>query len=407
VPHFAYKARDGRGALLEGVLESTDPGAAASQLMSRGITPVEVLPARPPSVSMFSIAGMNRRSQRVSDVELMLFSRQMHTLLKSGVPIMRGLTGLQESTGNKRFAAVILDVRQALDAGTELSGAFARHPRVFSLFFIHMVRVGEMTGRLDEIFLSLFHHLEFEKFMREQVKAALRYPAFVVIAMIAAVVVINLFVIPAFANVYKSFNAQLPFLTQVLIGFSSFMVKAWPAMLLALFAAIAGFRAWTRRPAGRVLWDAIKLRIPIAGEIALKGTLSRFARSFALAARSGVPIVQALTTVARTVDNAYIARKIEEMRGSVERGESVLRTATTAGVFTPMVLQMIAVGEESGSLDEMMQEVADLYRREVEYALKNLSAQIEPLLIVAMGVVVLVLALGVFLPIWDLGRAMK
>lgn len=407
MPHFAYKARDPRGALVEGVLESADSGAAASQLFSRGVTPVEIEPARAPSSSSAGIPSFGRRSQRITDVELMLFSRQMHTLLKAGVPIMRGLTGLQESTGNKTFAAVILDVREGLDTGVELSASLARHPRVFSPFYIHMVRVGEMTGRLDEIFLSMFHHLEFEKFMREQVKSALRYPAFVVIAMAAAIVVINLFVIPSFANVYKSFNAKLPLITQLLVEFSNFMVFAWPALLLALVGAVVGFRAWTRRPAGRLAWDGIKLRIPIAGKIALKATLSRFARSFALAARSGVPIVQALTTVARTVDNAYVAGKIEEMRTSVERGESLLRSATAAGVFIPMVLQMIAVGEESGALDEMLQEVGDLYQREVEYELKNLSAQIEPLLIVCLGVLVLVLALGVFLPIWDLGRTMK
>jgi MSHA biogenesis protein MshG len=167
-----------------------------------------------------------------------------------------------------------------------------------------------------------------------------------------------------------------------------------------------GFRSWARSPAGKLQWDEIKLKIPIAGKIILKGTLARFARSFALASRSGVPVVQALTTVAMTVDNDFIARKIEKMREGVERGEAVLRTATTAGVFTPIVLQMIAVGEESGAIDDMMQEVADLYQRDVEYELKTLSSQIEPILIICLGAMVLVLALGVFLPIWDLGKVM-
>lgn len=402
--YFAYKARDTAGALVQGVLESADSSAAATQLARRGVVPIEIAPARAPAPERPAHGELKPR--RVPDIEVMLFSRQIYTLLKAGVPIMRALTGLQDSTANKHFAAVIRDVREGLDMGRELSASFGRHPLVFPPFYVQMVRIGEMTGRLDEIFLRMFHHLEFEKFMREQVKSALRYPTFVIASMAAAIVVINLFVIPAFAKVYKSFNAKLPLMTQLLIDFSAFMQAAWPLLLVGAVGAFFAFRAWTRRPAGRYAWDRLKLRIPIAGKIVLKGTLSRFARSFSLATRSGVPVVQALSTVARTVDNAYIGQKVDEMRAGVERGESLLRTATTSGVFTPVVLQMLAVGEEAGALEELMQEIGDLYQREVEYELKTLSAQIEPVLIVCLGALVLVLALGVFLPIWDLGRTM-
>ena len=226
------------------------------------------------------------------------------------------------------------------------SPSLARQPRIFSPFYVSMVRVGEMTGQLEEVFLRMFHHLEFEKFMREQVKSAIRYPSFVIATMAVAIVIINLFVIPAFAKVFKGFNAELPLMTQLLINFSNFMVARWPVLLVGTIAAGVGFRTWTKTPAGSLAWDEIKLRIPIAGKIILKATLSRFARSFALASRSGVPVVQALTTVAQTVDNDFIARKVEKMREGVERGESVLRTAINAGVFTPVVLQMVAVGEE-------------------------------------------------------------
>jgi len=171
-----------------------------------------------------------------------------------------------------------------------------------------------------------------------------------------------------------------------------------------LVGIVFAFRAWVATPMGRYLWDRTKLRVPIAGKIVEKATLARFSRSFALAVRSGVPVVQAMSVVAQTVDNVFIADKIEKMREGVERGESVLRTAISARVFTPIVLQMVAVGEESGALDDMMEEVADMYQREVEYELKNLSQQIEPILIVALGILVLVLALGIFLPIWDLGK---
>jgi MSHA biogenesis protein MshG len=201
-------------------------------------------------------------------------------------------------------------------------------------------------------------------------------------------------------------HAKLPLITQLLIDFSNFMLASWPLLLLGAAAAYFGFRYWIRQPNGKLVWHGLKLRIPIAGKIILKATLARFSRSFALASRSGVPIVPALTTVAQTVDNEFIAKKILEMREGVERGESLLRTAAASHVFTPVVLQMIAVGEESGSLDDLMQEIADMYQREVEYELKTLSSQIEPVLIVGLGVLVLILALGVFLPIWDLGSNM-
>jgi MSHA biogenesis protein MshG len=260
-----------------------------------------------------------------------------------------------------------------------------------------------MTGRLEEVFLRLFDHMEFERFMREQVKSALRYPSFVVLAMAVALLVINIFVIPAFAKVFKGFGAELPLMTRILIGFSDFMVAGWPFIIAGLVGAGFAFVAWTGTSLGRYHWDHIKLRIPIAGKIVRKATLARFARSYALASRSGVPIIQALTTVSQTVGNAYLAVKVEKMRDSVERGESVLRAAIATHAFTPVVLQMIAVGEESGALDEMMEEVAGMYQSEVEYELKTLSQQIEPILIVGLGVMVLILALGIFLPMWELG----
>jgi MSHA biogenesis protein MshG len=405
VGHFAYKARNADGQLVEGVLESADSSAVATQLFGLGVSPIDIRPAPAPKQS--TAIGMGAFSApKIDTLELMLFSRQMHALLKAGVPMMRALAGLQESTGNKAFAEIIRDLREGLDAGRELSFSLKRHPRVFSAFYVNMVSIGEMTGRLEEIFLRLFHHLEFEKFMAEQVKSATRYPIFVLTAMAAAIVIINLFVIPAFAKVYKSMNAKLPAMTELLIDFSGFMTTWWPLLLLGAVAGFFAFRYWIRHPAGKLAWDGMKLRIPVAGKIVLKATLARFARSFALAGRSGVPIVPALTTVAATVDNEFIARKILDMREGVERGESVLRTAAASRVFTPVVLQMIAVGEESGALDELMQEIADAYQREVEYELKTLSSQIEPILIVCLGGLVLILALGVFLPIWDLGSNM-
>jgi MSHA biogenesis protein MshG len=343
--------------------------------------------------------------KKPTSMDVQLFSRQLYTLLKAGVPILRGLAGLEESSISKSFGRVIKDLRESLDAGRELSAAMRRHPDVFSSFYLSMVRVGELTGRLEEVFLRLFDHLEFDREMRARVKTAMRYPIFVVIAMTMAMTVVNLFVIPAFVKVFASFNAELPFMTRLLIASSNFTVRFWPLLLALLIGAVVGFRMYTATPKGEYQWDKVKLRMPIAGKIILKGTMSRFARSFALANKSGVPIVQGLNVVAATVDNAYLASRVEQMRDGVERGESILRTAVNAGVFTPVVLQMIAVGEETGELDSLMDEIAQMYEREVDYELKTLSAQIEPILIVFLGVMVLILALGIFLPIWDLGKA--
>jgi MSHA biogenesis protein MshG len=407
MPFFAYKGRNARGDLLQGVLEGADSGAIADQLFGTGVTPVEILPTTRKATGTDGNDSLWQRLTRkkVTSIDVQLFSRQIYTLLKSGVPIMRGLAGLQESSTNKSFARILQDLRESLDAGRELSAAMRRHPEVFNSFYLAMIRVGEMTGRLEEVFLRLFDHLEFDRDMRQRVKTALRYPSFVIIAMVIAMAVVNIFVIPQFQNVFKTFHAELPLMTRILIGTSDFTKANWPYFLSAGIAGWFGFRSWSATVKGRLAWDHTKLRLPVAGKIVHKATMARFARSFALSIRSGVPIVQALSVVAQTSDNAYLAMRIEQMREGVERGESILRTATNAQVFTPVVLQMIGVGEESGSIDDLMDEIALMYEREVDYELKTLSSQIEPILIVFLGAMVLVLALGIFLPIWDLGQA--
>jgi MSHA biogenesis protein MshG len=405
MPHFAYKGRNARLELVRGKLESPDSAAVADQLLNTGITPVDINPAGEPPLKEIKKWLSRTVADKVRPVDLLLFTRQMYTLLKAGVPMLKSLSGLQESMQNRQFAAVLKDLRESLDSGRELSVSLSRYPKIFSVFYVSMVRVGEITGTLEEIFLRLFHYLEFESEMSGRIKSALRYPAFVVITMAVALVVINLFVIPAFAGIYKGFKTELPIMTKLLIGFSNFMVHYWPLLLVILVLAVIGVRLYMATRDGRYQWDKFKLRLPIAGKIMLKGTLARFARSFALVFKSGVPVVEGLHVVAQVVDNDYIAQRIDHMRDSVERGESILRAAITAGVFTPVVHQMIAVGEETGELDDMMQEVAELYEREVEYEVKTLSETIEPILIISLGIMVLILALGVFLPIWDLGKA--
>ena len=404
MPSFAYKGRNAGGQLIEGVLESADSGAVVDVLRGMGLTPVEIKAAQGKGLRSSSSMNVTLFKQKITHIDLLLFSRQMHTLLKSGVPIMRALNGLQEAAINPEMKRVIGEIRESLEGGRELSHALARHPRVFSPFYLSMIRVGEATGLLEEIFYRLFEHLEFERYMREQVKTALRYPMFVMIAMAVAIVIVNIFVIPAFAKVFAGFGAELPLMTRILLGFSEFMVAYWPLMLAVVAGCVIAFRSWVGTTLGRYIWDRTTLKIPIAGKILHKAALSRFSRSFSLGIRSGVPVMQALSNSAQTVDNSYVARAIEGMRENVERGESLLRASISTGIFTPVVLQMVAVGEESGAVDDMMNEIGDMYRQEVEYELKTLGQQIEPILIVLLGILVLILALGIFLPMWDLGK---
>ena len=404
--NFAFKGRNGRGELVEGIVDAASSDAVAAQLMAGGVVPVSIEATTETAVRAGGESWWQALSARpVTQEDTLVLTRQLYTLHKAGVPILRALAGLEASTAHPGIVKLVQDVRASLDQGRELATAFARHPKVFSSFYVAMTRVGELTGRLTEVFLRLAEHLEFELDIRARIRQALRYPALVVIAMGIALAVINLLVLPRFAEVFAHFKSDLPLMTRVLLGFSAWTVKWWPLVLAGGIGSVLAWRNGIATAAGRYRWDRFKLRLPIAGPIVLKATLARFARSFALASSSGVPISQAMTVVAQTVDNAYIGARIEQMRDGVERGESISRCATASGVFTPIVLQMIAVGEETGELDTLMTEIAQMYERETDYAIKGLSAAIEPILLAIIGGLVLVLALGVFLPLWNLGQA--
>jgi len=402
---YTWKGRNRRGELITGLIHAATESAAAEQLMAGGVTPVAI-EANADALSTTAPDWWQALHSRAVDLQdTLVLSRQMFTLQRAGVPLLRALAGLQASAVKPALAQLLADVRACLDQGRDLSSALARHPRVFTPFYVAMVRVGEMTGRLPEVFQRLSEHIEFEMDIRARIRQALRYPAMVVVALAIALVVINLFVLPTFASVFAGFKAQLPPMTRLLLGFSAFTLAWWPALLAGAAAATVLVRSWLATPAGRYLWDRFKLHLPIAGPIILKATLARFARSFALASRSGVPLSQAMTVVAQTVENAWIASRIEQMRDGVERGGSLSRCAAASGVFTPVVLQMIAVGEETGELDGLLLEIAAMYERETDYGIKSLASAIEPLLLLVIAGLVLVLALGVFLPLWSLGQA--
>ncbi|MCG8521390.1 MAG: type II secretion system F family protein [Pseudomonadales bacterium] len=402
---FSYRGKDNRGVVQQGSLTAANPDAAASELMRRGITPLTIREQEDTSSALDKLNQLPLFRKAVTLDELIVFCRQMHALTKAGIPLIRTMRGLAETTRSPVLAEVLEDITNRLEGGTTMATAMQAHPKVFSELFIAMIHVGENTGMLDDSFKRLSEILELERDTKRRVKQALRYPTFVVIALLAALMVVNFLVIPRFASVFAKLGADLPFLTQVLVGTSNFLLGYWPLMLFAVAAGAVLIRQWKRTEQGRLMWDRYKLKLPIIGPLLELITLSRFARNFATMLKAGMPVTHALTVVADATDNAWIGRHIKDMRLGIERGESLLRTARHSEMFTPLILQMIAVGEETGSVDDMLNNVADFYDEDVDYGLKRLAESIEPILIVAMGVLVLILALGVFLPIWDLGAA--
>ncbi|MCP5149367.1 MAG: type II secretion system F family protein [Ectothiorhodospiraceae bacterium] len=408
MPLFRYRARGTRGDLLEGQLDAASADSVAAELLNGGVTPIDIReiqgPAPRPEWLVTLERALRERPPRVA--ELILFARQMYTLLRAGVPIVRGMRSIRDSTRGARMATVLGDIGTDLETGRELSSALSRYPTVFSSLFVSMVRVGENTGRLDEAFLRIAQYLELDKETRDRVKAAMRYPTFVIVAISVAIGIINVMVIPAFAQVFERSNVDLPWATQVLIATSHFFEHHWPALLGAVVAGWLGLMRYVRTETGRYRWDKLKLRLPVVGDIIHRATLGRFARAMSICLRSGVPIVQALTVVARALDNEFVADRVGQMRNGIERGDTLTRTAAGTGLFTPLVLQMLAIGDESGAVDDLLEEVASFYEREVDAEIKNLSAAIEPILIIGVGILVLVLAMGVFLPMWDLATGM-
>jgi MSHA biogenesis protein MshG len=402
MPLFQYKGRNQRGEAVRGHLEAVSPDAVALQLMNSGVIPIDIGVAQVREDVFAALKARLAASTRITLTDLSLFSRQMYTLLKAGVPIMQALRGLRDSTQNPALAKVIISVGESLDTGLDLTSALRRHSQVFSPLYVNMVQVGETTGSLQEVFLQLALYLEREKDTRDRIKSATRYPIFVVAAIFIAIFIINLFVIPTFAKVYAGFKIELPMATKILIASSNFTVAYWPVILMTIITAVFALRYYVRTPEGRYRWHKMKLDIPVVGKVIYKATLGRFARALAVMMKSGVPLVQGMTVISRAVDNDYISDRIVQMRDGVERGETIARTAAATGMFPSLVIQMISVGEDTGSVDELMFNVADYYEREVDYDITNLSTALQPILIVFLSIMVFILALGVFLPMWDL-----
>ncbi|MDP2716754.1 type II secretion system F family protein [Rheinheimera sp.] len=402
---FAYKARDAAGQAVSGEVEAGNEGAAADLLRRRSYIPLSI--QRQQQQSSSAVKGIVLWQSKVSLTDLIMFSRQMYSLMRAGIPIIRAIEGLAQSTASKRLQLLLPQLVEQLESGRNLSQALALHPDVFSRLMVSIVHVGENTGRLDEAFLQLTYYFEQELETRKQIKQATRYPIFVLLTLVVAMFILNLAVIPQFAAMFARFNAELPWSTKALLASSAFFVRFWPLMLIMAVGGALALRAYVKTDKGRLTWGRWKLAVPLVGDLIYRATLGRFARSFGMMLKAGVPMTSALTLVADAVDNEHLGSKIREMRRSIERGESLLKVSQQSGMFTPLVLQMLAVGEETGAMDEMLAEVAGFYEREVAFDLKSLTAKIEPILIAVVAVMVLILALGIFTPMWDMLNAYK
>lgn len=401
MPIYVYKGRNHRGESVSGSVDADTADIVATQLFQSEVTPISISEGKRQESSV-TAALDNLLQKNVSLEELSLFARQMYTLIHAGIPIVRSLKTQIDTCRNKALQNALKEIILDIESGVAMGPAINRHPTIFMPLVANIISIGETTGRLDEAFLQLAEYLELEQKNKAQIKSALRYPMIVIIVMGLAFAIINIFVIPAFSKIFEAQSVELPWATIMLLAISHFFVNWWPQLLGTLILAFLGTRSWVNTEHGKMVWGKWKLKIPVFGDIINRATLGRFTRSLSLATASGVPIIQSITVVSGSLDNAYLQDRMSAIRTGIENGESLTLAATISGLFPPLVLQMIAVGEETGQLDKMLRENAAFYEREVEYDLKKINDVIEPMMIIGIGIMVLVLALGIFLPMWDL-----
>ena len=402
---FAYKARDERGLLVQGSIEAATRRDAMMQLDSMGYIPVSAKETG--SAGSASVDDFLLRFQRIKHDDLIFFTRQFRTVVRSGIPIVSGLRALEEQTSNKRLQKAIGNVAQEIDKGSSLSDAFARQKGVFSDIYVSMVRSGETSGNLEEVLERLSGLLEFQMRTKETIKSAMRYPVFVIITLITAFIVLVNLVVPKFVPMFKSSKVALPLPTQMLLLINDIFQKYTKAVVVIAAVLVVAFFLYKRTAAGRYSIDVIKLKIPLIGVIIMKTCMSRFAFTLENLISTGIPIIRTLDIVSRTVGNEYIASKVLDISANIEKGKGIARPLKDAKIFPPLVIHLISTGEETGSLEEMLKEISMHYDREVTYTVNRLSAYIEPILTVGLAGMVLFLALAIFMPWWDMMNAMR
>ena len=400
---FTYKALDARGAAAGGQIDGDSKVAVAAALRNRGLTVLDLNEAKK-SLLQIELGG------RVKPKDLTVFSRQFATMVNSGLSMLRCLYVLEEQTENKKLAKVVGAVRADVEAGIALSDALEKHPKVFNRLYVSMVRAGELGGILDTVLNRLAAQLEKEDSIRRAVKSAMVYP--IVIGVFAIIVLIGmvLFLIPIFAGMYKDLgDAKLPLLTRIMVGFSEILRSWWGAVVLAgVILLVWAFLRLKRTDKGIMVWDRLKLRFPMGvGQIVRKLAIARFSRTLGTLISSGVPILQALEITGQAAGNAVIEKAMIDVQKSVKEGEAITTPLEKVTVFPAMVTQMIAVGEETGSLDAMLDKIADFYEDEVNASIKSLTSVIEPILMLCVGAIVGVVVISMYLPIFNMMNIVK
>ena len=404
---YQYKGRNKRGDVMQGTVEAANAEGVVNWMMGSGIAPISVRLKVDPLKDQPNWLRALQGQRKLNKTDLLMLTRQFGTLLKAGIPILQAVNGLKNGSHQPQMAKLLSSLHSSLDKGVELSAAMAKHPDFFDDYYINMIRVGESAGKLDEVFARLYAQLDFDRRMRQKIKTVLRYPSFVLTAIVTATMIVMVYVIPAFSRVYGSMHIELPLATKILMGTSGFMSRNLTVILAVMALAFLGGRYYKSTPEGKYRWDRAKLGLPIVGRILTKATIARFCRSFGMAMNSGVPIVTALALVSRVVDNAYYQERIMGIRDAVSHGDSLLRAFLASSIFSPVELQMISVGEETGDIETMVQQLASLYQDEVEYDSSRLSETLEPILLVFMATLVLLLLLGIFLPMWNMTQLVK
>lgn len=400
---FKYKAKSSGGDYVTGVVEAGSLNEAMADLYQQNLIPIDL--KQTADREEFKIKWPF--GKRLGLPELVMFCRQMYSLTKAGVPIIKAIAGLAESTDQECLRDSLRKLSKDLAGGKSLTLSMQEQSGIYSSLFISMVNVGENTGRLEDVFKQLADYYSMEYETRKRISAAMRYPTLVILFIAAAMVVLNIFVIPVFSQMFAKFGVDLPLTTRILIGTSNFFVQYWPIMAGVAVALPILIRWSLNKKSVRLAWDRVKLRLPVMGSIIDRSLLGRFSRSFSLMLQSGVPLNLALSLVAEAIDNKFLEERILDMRRQIEQGNSLSTVTTQSKMFTPLVLQMFAVGDETGRVDELLQEAADYYEREVDYDLKSLTAKIEPILLIFVAVIVAILALGIFTPMWDMYGAMQ
>lgn len=403
MPLFAYRARNSEGELIAGRTEATSKEALEKNLENQGLIPITVVGSRP----AFEMEKVKSLFGRVSPDDLIVFTRQIGTMYKAGIPFVRTIKATAEQTENKALKKILTTVREDVESGKTFADTLSMHPKIFNELYVNMVAAGEAGGVMDEILNRLSTLLEKDADIKAKIKSATLYPKMVVGAIIAAIVILITFVIPKFAELYGKFGAALPLPTRVLVAISIFFTKYWYIMALTVIVSVISFRIYIRTGIGRRHWDSLRIRFPIFGPLSLKASMSRFSMILGTLLKSGLPILTALEISGRAIGNVIVSDEVERIRSEIREGKPLAKPMEESGFFPAMMIQMIAVGEETGKLDDMLLGVSDHLNSEVDYTIRNLSTLLEPMLLSVIFGMVLFIALALFLPMWDMVKLVR